>query len=127
METRAIQLRTHQKNIDHYQGLLKTKLNETERQYLDAAGHRAPGVSVEFGESMKRGSYPMTKTQLLRLIGTGKYDSEIPSDYLTSRMLFECMADGLVEASYVKNDDLFWLTERGKSACQIDGESRDAA
>ena len=42
-------------------------------------------------------------------------------------MLFECMADGLVEASYVKNDDLFWLTERGKSACQIDGESLDAA
>ena len=69
----------------------------------------------------------MTKTQLLRLIGTGKYDSEIPSDYLTSRMLFECMADGLVEASYVKNDDLFWLTERGKSACQIDAESQDAA
>jgi hypothetical protein len=35
METRAIQLRTHQKNIDHYQGLLNTKLNETERQYLE--------------------------------------------------------------------------------------------
>ena len=35
METRAIQLRTHQKNIDHYHGLLKTKLNETERQYLE--------------------------------------------------------------------------------------------
>ena len=35
METRAIQLRTHQKTIDHYQGLLKTKLNETERQYLE--------------------------------------------------------------------------------------------
>ena len=35
METRAIQLRTHQKHIDHYQGLLKTKLNETERQYLE--------------------------------------------------------------------------------------------
>jgi hypothetical protein len=27
-------LRAHQKNIDHHQGLLKTKLNETERQYL---------------------------------------------------------------------------------------------
>ena len=35
METRAIQLRTHQKNIDHYQGPLKTKLNETERQYVE--------------------------------------------------------------------------------------------
>ena len=66
----------------------------------------------------------MTKTQLLRLIGTGKYDSEIPSDYLTSRMLFQCMADGLVEASYVKNDDLFWLTERGKSACVLTEKAR---
>ena len=28
METRVIQLCTHQKNIDRYQGLLKTKLNE---------------------------------------------------------------------------------------------------
>jgi hypothetical protein len=35
METRVIQLRTHQKNIDRYQGLLKTKLNETERLFLE--------------------------------------------------------------------------------------------
>jgi hypothetical protein len=35
METRVIQLRTHQKNIDRYQGLLKTKLSETERQFLE--------------------------------------------------------------------------------------------
>ena len=35
METRVIQLRTHQKNIDRYQGLLKTKLSEIERQYLE--------------------------------------------------------------------------------------------
>ena len=35
METRVIQLCTHQKNIDRYRGLLKTKLNETERQYLE--------------------------------------------------------------------------------------------
>ena len=34
METRVIRLRTHQKNIDRYRGLLKTKLSETERQYL---------------------------------------------------------------------------------------------
>ena len=34
METRVFQLRTHQKNIDRYQGLLKTKLNETERLFL---------------------------------------------------------------------------------------------
>jgi hypothetical protein len=35
METRVIQLRTHQKNINRYQGLLKTKLNETERLFLE--------------------------------------------------------------------------------------------
>ena len=32
METNIARLRTHQKNIDRYQGLLKTKLNDTERQ-----------------------------------------------------------------------------------------------
>ena len=35
METRIVQLRTHQKNIDRYKGLLKTKLSETERQSLE--------------------------------------------------------------------------------------------
>ena len=34
METRATQLRTHQNNIDRYQGILKTMLNETERLFL---------------------------------------------------------------------------------------------
>jgi hypothetical protein len=34
METRVTRLRTHQKNIDRYQGILKTKLNETERLFL---------------------------------------------------------------------------------------------
>ena len=63
----------------------------------------------------------MTKIQLLRLIGAGKYDSEIPGDYLTSKMLFEFMADGLVESRHVPNDDLFWLTKRGKLAAQMDG------
>jgi hypothetical protein len=56
METRVIQLRAHQKNIDRYQGLLKTKLNETERLFLEkrlseetiamlqlAPGHQACG------------------------------------------------------------------------------------
>ena len=35
METSAIRLRIHQKNIDRYQGLLKTKLSETERRSLE--------------------------------------------------------------------------------------------
>jgi hypothetical protein len=35
MDPRVILLRTHQKNIDRYKGLLKTKLSETERQYLE--------------------------------------------------------------------------------------------
>ena len=35
MEPTVIRLRAHQKNIDRYRGLLKTKLSETERQYLE--------------------------------------------------------------------------------------------
>jgi len=35
METRITQLRIHQKNIDRYRGLLRTKLNETERLFLE--------------------------------------------------------------------------------------------
>jgi hypothetical protein len=35
MAPTVIRLRAHQKNIDHYRGLLKTKLSETERQYLE--------------------------------------------------------------------------------------------
>ena len=35
METRTVQLRTHQKNIDRYAGLLETNLSEVERQYIE--------------------------------------------------------------------------------------------
>ena len=35
MDERIARLRTHQKNIDRYQRLLKTKLTEFERQYLE--------------------------------------------------------------------------------------------
>jgi hypothetical protein len=35
METSVIQLGMHQKNIDRYLGLLKTKLSEIERQYVE--------------------------------------------------------------------------------------------
>ena len=35
MEKRVAQVRTHQKNIDRYQDLLKTKLDETERLFLE--------------------------------------------------------------------------------------------
>ena len=34
METRVVQLQTHQKNLDRYKGLLNTKLSETERLFL---------------------------------------------------------------------------------------------
>ena len=34
MEKRVAQVRTHQKNIDRYKGLLNTKLSETERLFL---------------------------------------------------------------------------------------------
>ena len=35
MEERVAQVRTHQKNIDRYQDLLKTKLDESERLFLE--------------------------------------------------------------------------------------------
>jgi hypothetical protein len=35
METRIVQLRTHKKNIDRYEGLLETKLSEVERLYIE--------------------------------------------------------------------------------------------
>jgi hypothetical protein len=35
MDERSARLHTHQKNIDRYQGLLKTKLSEAEKQYLE--------------------------------------------------------------------------------------------
>jgi hypothetical protein len=35
MDERIARLRTHQKNIDRYQGLLKTKLSEAEQKYLE--------------------------------------------------------------------------------------------
>jgi hypothetical protein len=35
MEQRIARLRTHQKNIDGYQSLLKTKLNDVEQQFLE--------------------------------------------------------------------------------------------
>jgi hypothetical protein len=35
MDERIARLRAHQKNIERYQDLLKTKLNEVELQYLE--------------------------------------------------------------------------------------------
>jgi hypothetical protein len=35
MDERIVRLRAHQKNIDRYQGLLKTKLSEAEKHYLE--------------------------------------------------------------------------------------------
>jgi hypothetical protein len=34
METRAVQLRSHQTNIDHYENILKTVLSDLERQFV---------------------------------------------------------------------------------------------
>ena len=34
METRTVQLRTHQKNIDRYENMLKTELSDDERQFV---------------------------------------------------------------------------------------------
>ena len=35
MDERIARLRTHQKNIDRYQSLLKTELSEVEKHYLE--------------------------------------------------------------------------------------------
>jgi hypothetical protein len=35
MEERIVRLRTHQKNIDRFQSLLRTKLSEDEKHYLE--------------------------------------------------------------------------------------------
>jgi len=35
MDSRIVRLRTHQKNIDRYEGLLETNLSEVERQYIE--------------------------------------------------------------------------------------------
>ena len=35
MDEKISRLRTHQKNIDRYQNLLKTSLSEVEQQYLE--------------------------------------------------------------------------------------------
>jgi hypothetical protein len=35
MDSRIVRLRTHQKNIDRYEGLLETSLSEVERQYIE--------------------------------------------------------------------------------------------
>jgi hypothetical protein len=55
METRVIQLRTHQKNIDRYQGLLKTKLNETERQFLERRLSEETIAMLQLGPSHQAG------------------------------------------------------------------------
>ena len=34
MQTRTVQLRTHQKNIDRYENMLKTELTDRERQFV---------------------------------------------------------------------------------------------
>ena len=34
METRTVQLRTHQKNIDRYENMLKTELTDRERLFV---------------------------------------------------------------------------------------------
>jgi hypothetical protein len=35
MDERSARLHAHQRNIDRYQGLLKTKLSEAEKRYLE--------------------------------------------------------------------------------------------
>ena len=34
MATRSVELRTHQTNIDHYENMLKTRLSDLEREFV---------------------------------------------------------------------------------------------
>ena len=55
METRVIQLCTYQKNIDRYQGLVKTKLNETERLFLEKRLSEETIAMLQLGPSHQAG------------------------------------------------------------------------
>jgi hypothetical protein len=55
METRVIQWCTHQKNIDRYKGLLKTKLSETERQSLEKRLFEETMAVLQVGPSNQAG------------------------------------------------------------------------
>jgi len=60
METRAIQLRAHQKNIDRYQGILKTKLNETERLFLKKRVYEEAIAMLQLMEHQSRSMRSLT-------------------------------------------------------------------
>ena len=53
METKAIQLRAHQKNIERYRGLLKTKLTRLRLPRKSAALKRPPAAAHPQGSSLR--------------------------------------------------------------------------
>jgi hypothetical protein len=57
MDERIARLRTHQKNIDRYQGLLTTNLSEAEKQYLEKrlSEERFAIVMLQFMSSQAEG------------------------------------------------------------------------
>jgi hypothetical protein len=55
METRVIRWCTYQKNIDRYKGLLKTKLNETERLFLEKRLSEETTAMLQFGPGNEAG------------------------------------------------------------------------
>jgi len=62
METRIVQLRTHQKNIDRYEGLLEAELSETERQYIEKrlSEERLAIATLQFISGAKEHDLPGT-------------------------------------------------------------------
>ena len=64
METRIVQLRTHQKNIDRYEGLLETKLSEAERQFIEKrlSEERLAIAMLQFMSARKEHDLPGTLT-----------------------------------------------------------------
>ena len=51
----VIRLRTHQKSIDRYQGLLNTKLSETERRSLEKQLFEETMAMLQFGPGNEAG------------------------------------------------------------------------
>jgi len=57
----------------------------------------------------------MTKPELLKLIGTGTYGSEIPNDDDTNGLLSELMDEGLIRGEQSRLDD-FLLADKGRAS-----------
>jgi hypothetical protein len=73
MEARIVRLRTHQKNIDRYEGLLQTKLSDAERQYIEKrlSEERLAMVMLQLPKCPIKGEKPSSFPDKGTLLGQG--------------------------------------------------------